>query len=447
MDQGAGRLRMRLKRRPVTRRPSDALTLACVVPLPPYPAGSAVVCADVLAELASRGHRVRAIAPTTDAPAPQGGDAPENVSTISVTRFTVPYFEMFRFTAADDATVEYRACECAGVRDALRALLATERPDIVLIGREIYGWCVQDITAAASLPSVLISHGGPTTAIRRGAWPQDEAVRLLAGMAAADVVVSVAEHWRGVLRDLGLRRVVSIPNPVDLDRFAPGPRDPGLMQRLDVGPDDVIVLHASNMSLVKRVRDVVAAAELALARDGRLLFVMVGDGPERRNAEALSQELGLTARFRFVGWVPHAAMPDYVRLADVVLVPSEHETQSLVYLEAQATARCLLASDVPGAAEVVTPGVTGLLFPVGDVQRLADMLVSAAHDVAWRNAIGAAARASVAAHALPRVADTYEALLRRVTRSHRRRSGGAHAQVAGARRRSTTSAPETLGHE
>lgn len=88
-----------------------------------------------------------------------------------------------------------------------------------------------------------------------------------------------------------------------------------------------------------------------------------------------------------------------------------------------------------------------MLFPVGDVQRLADMLIAVAHDAAWRNAIGAAARASVAAHALPRVADTYEALLQRVTRSHRRRSSGAQAPVSGTRRRSTTAAPETLGHE
>jgi L-malate glycosyltransferase len=393
---------------------SMALTLTCVVPLPPYPAGSAVVCADVLTELAMRGHRVRAIAPIAEGARGNGDDPTRRAPRVPVTRFSVPYFEMFRFTARDGASAEYRACERAGVRDALRSSLEAERPDVVLIGREIYGWYVNDIVSAASLPWVLLSHGGPTTAIRHGAWPPTESQELLAGMAAADVVVSVAEHWRVVLRELGLPRVVCIPNPVDLERFAPGPRDIRLMRRLGVVPDDVVVLHASNLSLVKRVRDVVAAADLALKSDRRLLFVVVGDGPEREHAERLCQELGVMARFRFVGWVEHGAMPDYVRLADVVVVPSEHETQSLVYLEAQASGRCLVASDVPGAAEVVSHEKTGLLFPMGDVTRLADVLVAAARDGARRNAIGLAARASVGTHALPGVTDAYEALLQHV---------------------------------
>jgi glycosyltransferase involved in cell wall biosynthesis len=401
---------------------SPGLRLTCVVPLPPYPAGSAILSASLLTELARRGHRVRAIAPISDAGRHERRDATGDGANISVTWFTVPYFEMFRFTGADDATAEYRARERVGVRDALRAALAAERADVVLIGREIYGWYVSDILAAASLPWVLLSHGGPTTAIRRGAWPPSEARELLDGMAAADVVVSVAEHWCAVLRDLGLPRVVCIPNPVDLERFAPGPRDSRLVRDLGVVPDDVIVLHASNLSLVKRVRDLVAAAQLALRRDRRLLFVIAGEGPERQPAERLCAELGLESRFRFVGWVEHAAMPDYVRLADVVVVPSEHETQSLVYLEAHASGRCLVASDVPGAREVVTHNKTGLLFPVGDVPRLADVLVAAAGDAHRRNAIGLAARADIVAHSLQRVTDAYDELLRCVALAGPRRT-------------------------
>jgi glycosyltransferase involved in cell wall biosynthesis len=55
-------------------------------------------------------------------------------------------------------------------------------------------------------------------------------------------------------------------------------------------------------------------------------------------------------------------MPDYINLADIVVMPSAAETQALVYLETQACARLLLASDIPGAREVIVDGETGLLF-------------------------------------------------------------------------------------
>jgi glycosyltransferase involved in cell wall biosynthesis len=104
-------------------------------------------------------------------------------------------------------------------------------------------------------------------------------------------------------------------------------------------------------------------------------------------------------------------MPAYLGLADCVVVPSEHETQSLVCLEAQAFGRCLLASDVPGAREIVRDGETGYLFATGDAERLATVLLAAAASPERRAVVGQAARAAVAAYGLPRVADAYEQTL------------------------------------
>jgi glycosyltransferase involved in cell wall biosynthesis len=390
---------------------SPPLVIACVVPLPPYPAGSAVVCAEVLRELAARGHRIRSIAPVTEDTQRQAEDFDRRHPALGITRFVVPYFEMFAFTADDTATEEYRAGERAGVRDALRSRLAAERVDVVLVGREIYGWYVDDILRAAELPFVLISHGGPTTAIVNGAWPAARAHRLLAGMSSADVVVSVARHWRHALGHLGLPRITHIANPVDLARFVPGPRDPELARALRIAPDDVVVLHASNLSAVKRISDLIAAAEVALRRDRRLVFVVLGDGPERATAEDDCRRRGLTGAFRFRGWVDHDATPAYFRLADVVVVTSAHETQSLVCLEAQASGRYLVATDISGAREIVIHQQTGLLVPLGDVIGLADALHTAAGDPARRAAVGAAARQHVEPHALPRIVTAYEQVL------------------------------------
>ena len=388
------------------------MTVVCAVPLPPYPAGSAIVCAALLRALAARGHRIHAIAPASPETVRAAAAFDRQHVELGVTRFMVPYFERYAFTARDAATNAYRTLERAGIHGNLRRLLATENPDVVLIGREIYGPDAAEICRTEGVPALLISHGGPSTAIAHGAWPAARAEWLLAGLRAVDLVVSVARHWAAVLRRLGVPRVITIPNPVDLARFTPSPKDPVLSHALRLAPGDLVVLHASNFSAVKRVLDVIEAARVAILRDPRLVFVMLGDGPERARAQAACARWGLRRRFRFPGWIHHDEMPRYFRLADCVVVASEHETQSLVYLEAQASGKCLMASHVPGAREVITNGRTGFLFNPGDVTGLAALLVATAADPDRRAAVGRAGRARVTAHALPRVTDAYEKALR-----------------------------------
>jgi glycosyltransferase involved in cell wall biosynthesis len=113
-----------------------------------------------------------------------------------------------------------------------------------------------------------------------------------------------------------------------------------------------------------------------------------------------------------VDWVGHEAVPAYLNLADLVLMPSAAEAQALAYLEAQACARTLLASDIPAAREVVSDGKNGILFPSGDAGRLAEETLRAARDDRLRAAIGRASRESVRAHAVPRAVDAYERIIR-----------------------------------
>jgi glycosyltransferase involved in cell wall biosynthesis len=138
---------------------------------------------------------------------------------------------------------------------------------------------------------------------------------------------------------------------------------------------------------------------------------VVGDGVCRQELEEACEREGVAHRFRFVGWVAHGRVADYLRLADIVALPSEYENQSLVALETQACGRVLLASDVPGSREIVEDGRTGLLFRAGDAADLAAKTLGAAADPALRARIGRAARARVEAHALDRIARQHERLL------------------------------------
>jgi glycosyltransferase involved in cell wall biosynthesis len=160
------------------------------------------------------------------------------------------------------------------------------------------------------------------------------------------------------------------------------------------------------------------------------VYVVVGDGPNGEAMVDACRRRGLAKHFRFVGWVDHERMPAFLSLADVVVMMSEQETQALLYLEAQASGRVLLSSDVPGAREVIADGEAGVLYRSGDVEELARRTVEIAGRPAWRAEMGRAARERVAAHALPVIAAQYERTLETLAFSRQtpREIAGFHAR-------------------
>ena len=164
--------------------------------------------------------------------------------------------------------------------------------------------------------------------------------------------------------------------------------------------------------------DVIESAAAAVRRHLRLRYVIVGDGALRGEMEAACHRSGLKELVRFVGWIDYASMPDYMNLADLVLVPSESEGLARVYLEAQACGRVLVASDIPPAREVVADGETGLLFPTGDIDALTAQTVRAATDPALRRRIGRESRDRVRRHGLSDAVDRYADALDDVVRRH-----------------------------
>ena len=368
------------------------LDILYVGTLPPHPGGSAILAGQVLEGFVASGHAVRAISPVAagleSAPAPKGVD---------LTRFAMPWFEM---SPDQPASEQYREAEGRGIRRLFLPMAEAARPDVVIIGREIFVWHVAELAGAQALPSVLWVQGGTTWGMRNGSLPESMTRKILAEIGKVDRVVAVAHHVLGPLQELGIDGAEAIPNGVDLDRFRPGPPRPDTLAELGIPDDGVVVLHASNMKELKRPRDLVRAAGIVSETDPSVTWVMVGDGPVLGDLKALCREMDLEDRFRFVGWVDHADMPDLLRAADVVVMPSAAEALALVYLETQACGRVLVASDIPAAREVVTDGENGLLFPVGDAERLAEHLLRLAADPELRTRIGDRARERVHAHSM-----------------------------------------------
>ncbi len=395
------------------------MRIQCVTTLPPHPGGSAVSNALLTAGFAAAGHSVSVLAPITPEALRAGDAFAARHPDLRITRFEVPYFEV---APNLPATGQFREIEREQIHALLPALITRERPDVIFVGRETFAWHVPSVAKDHGIPSVLRLAGSATLGALNRTLSASEAQGLLEHFRQADQLVLPARHLAASVQALGIADVTVIRNPVDLRRFAPQAKDRELLSALRLAEDHLIVAHASNLKSMKRPMDVIDAAA-ALRHNSRLRYLIIGDGPCRQAMEAACKARGLSDAFRFVGWIEYADMPRYINLADIVVHPSDAEAQARACLESQACGRFVLASDIPGAREVISDGETGRLFRMGDCDDLVTKLADAAADPEGRSAIGQRARLRVQAHALPTIVHAYLELLARVVRRARRNGG------------------------
>jgi glycosyltransferase involved in cell wall biosynthesis len=185
-------------------------------------------------------------------------------------------------------------------------------------------------------------------------------------------------------------RIRVIGHGVDTRRFSPGPRPRELCQRFSIAPDHVVILFAGRLVWEKGLFNLADAAALLLQqssfRDLKPLFVVAGDGPERRALGRRLRQLGVSEYFRLIGSLPYSQLPELHRLADIFVLPSiatrtVQEQFGIVLIEAMATGKPVLATRAGAIDEVV--GSTGLLVQANDGHRLADALreLVARHDL------------------------------------------------------------------
>jgi glycosyltransferase involved in cell wall biosynthesis len=224
----------------------------------------------------------------------------------------------------------------------------------------------------------------------------------------ADQVIVPSKHVGRLVSgwgvDAGKVRVIYNALPSEVDDL---PSQAEAREQLGWDDEEPILVTVGRVAEVKRV-DLQLRA-LARLKQGRL--VIVGDGPERRELEALAVELGIADRVTFTGALPHERSLLAIRAADVFLLTSRTEGLSHVLLEAMQLGTPCIASAVGGNPEVIEAGVDGLLVPYNDVEALAAAIESLLADPARCRALAEAARRSIARFSWETLVDSTEALL------------------------------------
>jgi N-acetyl-alpha-D-glucosaminyl L-malate synthase BshA len=209
----------------------------------------------------------------------------------------------------------------------------------------------------------------------------------------SDGVTSISNYLRDkTIADFNVTRPIeAITNFVNCDVYTPI-KDEATRARCRAHyaePDEPLLVHLSNFRPVKRVTDVVKIFAL-VARERPAKLILIGDGPDRSSAEWLAHDLGIQSRIHFLG--KQERVSELLALADLLLMPSELESFGLAALEAMACKVPSIATRVGGVPELIDEGITGLLFPVGDVEAMAAGALSLLNNPSRLDAMREAAR-------------------------------------------------------
>lgn len=365
--------------------------------IPPHPGGAAVSLGQLLTGFAEAGCDVVVVAPITEQALLNGDDYAVQNPLIQVLRFSTPSWQ---YAGKQDPDPEALQAE----RDQVEALVSQQvdlaRPDIIVAGRESFAPHVAELAERHGIKSIQFVRGLPTAVILAGEYPEEQGERLLQQFRRFDRVLCVADFLTQGLRGCGVSQVRTMPNSIRLDLFSNPPAEIELRKDLRLTDDDIVVLTPANFHWRKHPRDVVGSAVVALRDEPRLRYVMVGVGALAQETEDYCRSLGLEDCFRFPGWLTYDRMPGCYGLADIVVMASEYEGMSRAYIEAMAAGRPLIAADSLAAKELIADETNGVLYPVGDVDALAERTVRLAQDPTLRTRLAAAAEETARARSI-----------------------------------------------
>ncbi|MEU8968464.1 glycosyltransferase family 4 protein [Streptomyces monashensis] len=270
-------------------------------------------------------------------------------------------------------------------------------------------------SAKAGLAGRLAVRGRIPTVFQPHAWSFEAVGGTTAALALrwerwgarwADRVVCVSEAERATGLRAGVRAAYTVvPNGIDTERFAPGPRTTP-----PADPAAPVVVCVGRLCRQKGQDVLLQAWEQVLGTVPRARLVLVGDGPER---ETLGQRAHPSVHFTgAVGDV----VPWY-RAADLVVLPSRWEGMALAPLEALGCGRPVVVTDVDGARESLPPALTArCLVPPEDPAALAGAITALLSDPPLRAALGGQGRRHILSthdvrHTAERISDVYRELL------------------------------------
>lgn len=250
---------------------------------------------------------------------------------------------------------------------SLGSHLLTQRPQQVFCGHINLAPLIRFFCQPLGIPYTILTYGKevwePLSSIQKTAFQQ------------ANGIWTISRYSRDQAceaNQIDPQRVKMLPCVVDENRFTPGEKSLELLQKYNLKESRVLMTVARLWSgdIYKGVDVTIRALPNILEAFPDVKYLVIGRGDDQPRLAKLAQELGVSDRVVFAGFVPNEALVDHYRLADAYIMPSQ-EGFGIVYLEAMACGIPVLSGDDDGSADPVQDGRVGWQVPHRDPQAVA----------------------------------------------------------------------------
>lgn len=368
-----------------------------IVCYPTY-GGSGVVATELGKGLAMRGHNVHFLSYAR----PQRLDVFQ--TNISYHEVTINAYPLFEFPPYDLALASHMVnlIEYEKI-DLLHVHYAIPHATSAYLAKQILG------EKARHIPIVTTLHGTDITIVGSDA---NYLPVVNFSINKSDGVTAVSQYLKKETenRFSTQQEIEVIPNFVDLERFKRSDREH--FRKAICHDDEFIITHVSNFRKVKRVRDVVSVFSKIKKAGVEAKLLLVGDGPDRQNAESRCRELGVCNDVRFLG--KQDKVEEILSISDLFLMPSGSETFGLAALEALSCSVPVISSNIGGLPELNVHGKTGYLCNLGDVDAMANHSLEILRDSKLRSRMAIAARKRAEEFEQAKIISQYEGYYHKV---------------------------------
>ena len=190
----------------------------------------------------------------------------------------------------------------------------------------------------------------------------------------SDLITCDAEHTKKAMINFGINafKIKVIFFGVDTKKFFPSRKDENLQKILDINTNFNVVISSRRLEPICDVETFIKAIPFVLKNFSNTIFIVAGNGSQERELKNLANNLGISEKIRFVGWVPEEAMPKYLNIADIYVSTSLSDGGlSGSTAEAMSCGLPAIITDFGNNRDWIKDGTGGFLIPLKNPEVLA----------------------------------------------------------------------------
>jgi len=249
-----------------------------------------------------------------------------------------------------------------------------QRPKLILSTHVNFTLAAYWLKRIAGIPYWTVAHGVD-------AWEIDNPA-LQKALKSADRILAVSNYTRDRLieeQSLDPSRISLLPNTFDVSRFQIAAKPQYLLERYQLTPEQPVILTVARLDNTERYKgydQVLQALPTIRQTIPNVHYLIVGKGSDRDRIEKLITSLNLQDNVTLAGFIPDEELNDHYNLGDVFAMPSKGEGFGIVYLEALACGKPVLAGNCDGAIDALCNGELGILVNPDDLDAIALNLIA-----------------------------------------------------------------------